>query len=144
MVPDDGAGPDDLERRRSLRRMKVVALGLLVAAAVVYVIATAPAERTRRLRPGVRRGGMVGALADWFAVTALFRHPLRIPIPHTAIIPKRKDQIGRSLGDFVESNFLTQEVLGERLAQADIGAALGEWLAEPANADGRARRSATR
>ena len=58
---------------------------------------------------------MVGALADWFAVTALFRHPLGLPIPHTAIIPKRKDQIGRSLGEFVEGNFLTREVLRERL-----------------------------
>jgi peptidoglycan/xylan/chitin deacetylase (PgdA/CDA1 family) len=77
---------------------------------------------------------MVGALADWFAVTALFRHPLGLPIPHTAIIPNRKDQIGRSLGEFVETNFLTQEVLGERLQQADIGRRLGTWLAEPANA----------
>jgi uncharacterized membrane-anchored protein YjiN (DUF445 family) len=73
-------------------------------------------------------------LADWFAVTALFRHPLRIPIPHTAIIPKRKDQIGRSLGDFVESNFLTQEVLATRLAQAHVGRRLGHWLSEPQNA----------
>ena len=61
---------------------------------------------------------MVGALADWFAVTALFRHPLGIPIPHTAIIPNRKDQIGESLGEFVQTNFLTREVLGERLAGA--------------------------
>ena len=66
---------------------------------------------------------MVGALADWFAVTALFRHPLGIPIPHTAIIPRRKDQIGRSLGEFVEQNFLTHDVLGERLADARIGRA---------------------
>jgi uncharacterized membrane-anchored protein YjiN (DUF445 family) len=78
---------------------------------------------------------MVGALADWFAVTALFRHPLRIPIPHTAIIPRRKDQIGRSLGDFVETNFLTREVLGERLAGAGIGRRLGVWLSQPANAE---------
>jgi uncharacterized membrane-anchored protein YjiN (DUF445 family) len=67
-------------------------------------------------------------------VTALFRHPLGIPIPHTAIIPKRKDQIGRSLGEFVEGNFLTQEVLGERLAHAHVGERLGTWLAKPANA----------
>ena len=77
---------------------------------------------------------MVGALADWFAVTALFRHPLGLPIPHTAIIPKRKDQIGRSLGDFVESNFLTAEVIDERLHGAEIGRRAGEWLAEPAHA----------
>ena len=74
---------------------------------------------------------MVGALADWFAVTALFRHPLGIPIPHTAIIPRRKDQIGRSLGEFVEGNFLTHDVLGERLADAGVGRRLGAWLATP-------------
>ena len=127
--------PEDLERRRGLRRMKAVAVGLLVAAAVVYVIATsAGGEGTWGYVQAFAEAAMVGALADWFAVTALFRHPLRIPIPHTAIIPRRKDQIGRSLGDFVESNFLTQEVLGERLAQANIGHRLGHWLAEPVNA----------
>jgi uncharacterized membrane-anchored protein YjiN (DUF445 family) len=127
--------PEDLERRRGLRRMKAVAVGLLVAAAVVYVIATsAGGEGTWGYVQAFAEAAMVGALADWFAVTALFRHPLRIPIPHTAIIPRRKDQIGRSLGDFVESNFLTQEVLGERLAQANIGDRLGHWLAEPVNA----------
>jgi uncharacterized membrane-anchored protein YjiN (DUF445 family) len=126
---------DDLDRRRGLRRMKVVALGLLVAAAIVYVIATvAGAEGAWGYVQAFAEAAMVGALADWFAVTALFRHPLRIPIPHTAIIPKRKEQIGRSLGDFVESNFLTQEVLGERLAHAEVGARLGRWLADPVNA----------
>ena len=66
---------------------------------------------------------MVGALADWFAVTALFRHPLGLPIPHTAIIPKRKDEIGRSLGEFVQGNFLTREVIAERLAGVHVGRA---------------------
>ena len=86
---------------------------------------------------------MVGALADWFAVTALFRHPLGLPIPHTAIIPKRKDQIGRSLGEFVQGNFLTREVLAERLAGVHVGQRIGGWLAEPAHAEravGRRRR----
>ena len=78
---------------------------------------------------------MVGALADWFAVTALFRHPLGIPIPHTAIIPRRKDQIGRSLGEFVQGNFLTHEVLTERLAGVHVGQRLGRWLREPAHAE---------
>ncbi len=77
---------------------------------------------------------MVGALADWFAVSALFRHPLGLPIPHTAIIPHRKDQIGRSLGEFVENNFLTREVLHERLAGANVGKRLGDWLADERNA----------
>lgn len=77
---------------------------------------------------------MVGALADWFAVSALFRHPLGLPIPHTAIIPHRKDQIGRSLGEFVQGNFLTREVLHERLAGANVGKRLGDWLADERNA----------
>ena len=127
--------PIDAERVRSLRRMKAVALALLVAAALVYVVTLIHGGGgwVGYVR-AFSEAAMVGALADWFAVTALFRHPLRIPIPHTAIIPKRKDQIGRSLGEFVESNFLTREVLGERLAHADIGQRLGAWLSEPANA----------
>lgn len=127
--------PLDAERSRDLRRMKLVALSLLVAAAIVFVAAhLAGGEGWLGYVEAFADAAMVGALADWFAVTALFRHPLRIPIPHTAIIPKRKDQIGRSLGEFVENNFLTQEVLDERLAGAEIGTKLGTWLAEPANA----------
>jgi len=129
------ATPTEAERRRSLRRMKAVALGLLVAAAVVYVITKLDGgDGWVGYVRAFSEAAMVGALADWFAVTALFRHPLGLPIPHTAIIPNRKDQIGRSLGEFVETNFLTQEVLGERLQQAHIGQRLGTWLAEPANA----------
>ncbi len=116
--------------------MKLVASGFLVVAAIVYVWA-----RTNEDLGGwvgyVRafaEAAMIGALADWFAVTALFRHPLGIPIPHTAIIPKRKDQIGRSLGEFVEGNFLTHEILGERLKQAGVGRRLGSWLSHPENA----------
>ena len=87
---------------------------------------------------------MVGALADWFAVTALFRHPLGIPIPHTAIIPRRKDQIGRSLGEFVEGNFLTQDVLIQRLESVEIGRRLGHWLAQPTSARRASAASWTR
>ena len=77
---------------------------------------------------------MVGAIADWFAVTALFKHPLGLPIPHTAIIKKRKDQIGASLGGFVRDHFLTREVVSERLEEAELGRRVGTWLSEPANA----------
>jgi uncharacterized membrane-anchored protein YjiN (DUF445 family) len=127
--------PADLQRARELRRMKLVALSLLVAAAVVFVITTMHGgDGWVGYVRAFAEAAMVGALADWFAVTALFRHPLRIPIPHTAIIPRRKDQIGRSLGEFVETNFLTQEVLGERLAHAGIGRRVGDWLVQPANA----------
>jgi uncharacterized membrane-anchored protein YjiN (DUF445 family) len=77
---------------------------------------------------------MVGALADWFAVTALFRHPLGLPIPHTAIIPNRKDQLGRGLGTFVQTNFLASDVLAERLRAVGVARRLGVWLADPEHA----------
>ncbi|MEO0973188.1 MAG: DUF445 domain-containing protein, partial [Pseudomonadota bacterium] len=77
---------------------------------------------------------MVGALADWFAVTALFRHPFGIPIPHTAIIPQRKDQLGDALARFVRENFLSHETLGARLADIDFAAAAASWLRKPDNA----------
>jgi uncharacterized membrane-anchored protein YjiN (DUF445 family) len=126
----------DADRATGLRRMKVVATGMLVAAAVVYVVARSDDSGATWIGyvRAAAEAAMVGALADWFAVTALFRHPLGIPIPHTAIIPRRKDQIGRSLGEFVEDNFLTHDVLGERLADAGVGRRLGAWLAQPDNA----------
>ena len=117
--------------------MKIGATALLVAVTFVFFIA-----RWQQQYHGwvgyiraFAEASMVGALADWFAVSALFRHPLGIPIPHTAIIPHRKDQIGRSLGDFVQTNFLTREVLDERLATAKVGKRLGDWLADERNAN---------
>jgi uncharacterized membrane-anchored protein YjiN (DUF445 family) len=77
---------------------------------------------------------MVGGLADWFAVTALFRHPLRLPIPHTAIIPSKKDQIGEGLAGFVQQYFLTSEIVSERVAAAQVPQRVGEWLADPDHA----------
>jgi uncharacterized membrane-anchored protein YjiN (DUF445 family) len=130
--------PEDPARRRDLRRMKAVATGLLVAVAVVYVIAAANEDSGPAWVGYVRataEAAMVGALADWFAVTALFRHPLGVPIPHTAIIPRRKDQIGRSLGEFVQGNFLTPDLLTERVAAVHVGLRLGRWLSVPANAE---------
>ncbi|WEV77651.1 DUF445 domain-containing protein [Janibacter cremeus] len=126
--------PADAQRRAGLRRMRFVATGLLVLAAIVYVL-------TLRLdHDGVwgfvntaAEAGMVGALADWFAVTALFRHPLGIPVPHTALVKKRKDELGRSLQEFVSENFLTEEIARERLAAARVAERLGRWLGEPAN-----------
>lgn len=126
----------DLERRAALRKMKVVATALLVAATVVFFIARWQQEHHAWVGyvRAFAEASMVGALADWFAVSALFRHPLGLPIPHTAIIPHRKDQIGRSLGEFVQGNFLTREVLHERLAGANVGKRLGDWLADERNA----------
>lgn len=129
----------DEERQRGVRRMKLTAAGLLLFVAVVYALATwaghAGAGPWSGYVAAAAEAGMVGALADWFAVTALFRHPLGLPIPHTAIIPTKKDQLGVSLGEFVGENFLSEDVVRQRLAAVGIGSRLGDWLAEPANAD---------
>ena len=77
---------------------------------------------------------MVGALADWFAVTALFRHPLGIPIPHTAIIKRKKDQLGEGLGTFVRENFLSADVVETKLRDAQIASRLGKWMCDPGHA----------
>lgn len=123
--------PADQERRRGLRLMKGVALGALLFMAVVFVISHIFDDQVPALAyvRAAAEGGMVGALADWFAVTALFRHPLGIPIPHTAIIPKRKDEIGRTLGEFVETEFLRADVVRTKLEATALSARLGEWLA---------------
>ncbi len=109
---------------------------MLVLAAVVFIVARG-LEESNGWAGYVRataEAAMVGALADWFAVTALFRHPLGLPIPHTAIIEKRKDQIGESLGGFVQENFLTREIVTERLEGADLARRIGGWLRQPENA----------
>ena len=127
----------DDEKVRGLRRMKLVAVGALVLAAIIYVIAFM-LERDGVGWAGYVRAaaeaGMVGALADWFAVTALFRHPLGLPIPHTAIIPTRKDQMGATLGEFVGTHFLTDEVVREKVTGAEVTRRGGQWLAEPDHA----------
>ena len=125
----------DAERRRGLRQMRLVALSLLVFAAVVFLA-------TLRVKDegfwGFVNAGaeasMVGAMADWFAVTALFRHPLGIPIPHTALIPRRKDMLARSLQDFMGENFLREDIIRDRVLSAQISDRLANWLLEPANA----------
>ncbi|MBI5090045.1 MAG: DUF445 domain-containing protein [Actinobacteria bacterium] len=126
----------DADRARDLRRMKVLATGLLVVVTLVFVVARrGDGDGWAGYVEAFAEAAMVGALADWFAVTALFRHPLGLPIPHTAIIPRRKDQIGASLGEFVQENFLTKDLLDERLQRAQVGARLGTWLSNPANAE---------
>src|SRR5690242_18208420 len=111
--------------------MKALATGLLVVMAAVFAIARALQTQYPWLGyvKSFAEAAMVGGLADWFAVTALFRHPLGLPIPHTAIIPRKKDQIGESLGEFVQQNFLTPEVVGPRVLAAQIPRRVGEWLA---------------
>lgn len=109
-----GLTEPDAERVRNLRKMKLLAVSLLLVAAMIYLF-----TRWLEHRDGqdvaawvgyvraAAEAGMVGALADWFAVTALFKHPLGIPIPHTALIPRKKDEIGEQLGGFIEENFMT-------------------------------------
>jgi uncharacterized membrane-anchored protein YjiN (DUF445 family) len=135
----------DQQRARGLRAMKAVALGALLCMAVVFVIAfvleqDVPAWGYVR---AAAEGGMVGALADWFAVTALFRHPLGVPIPHTAIIPRRKDEIGRTLGEFVETNFLEAEVVRQKLDSTAIARTAGTWLQDPEHAEKVAAEAST-
>lgn len=131
--------PADEEKRRGVRRMKSTATGLLLLVALVYALAKWAQDSGAGPWAGyvaaAAEAGMVGALADWFAVTALFRHPLGLPIPHTAIIPTKKDQLGVSLGEFVGENFLSEDVVRQRLRAVGTGSRLGAWLAEPAHAD---------
>ncbi|MCF6745407.1 DUF445 domain-containing protein [Blastococcus sp. KM273128] len=129
---------DDPARARDLTRMKRLATGLFLLAAVVFLGCVLLGEEAGAWVGYVRataEASMVGALADWFAVTALFRHPLRLPIPHTAIIPRKKDQIGESLGTFVQENFLTRTVVAEKLATIDVPGRLGTFLSAPGRAE---------
>ena len=123
-------------RVRALRRMKIIAGTLLGLAALCYVLCRAFTDGTGGwgYLQAAAEASMVGALADWFAVTALFRRPLGLPIPHTAIIPAKKDQIGEGLAGFVQQYFLTTEILSERVAAAHLPQRIGQWLAEPAHA----------
>jgi uncharacterized membrane-anchored protein YjiN (DUF445 family) len=123
-------------RMQALRQMKRVATGMLVGAAAVFVVCVifGDGHGLWGYVQAAAEASMVGGLADWFAVTALFRHPLGIPIPHTAIIPRKKDQIGEALASFVQQNFLTESVVGERLAAVQVTRRTGEWLADPRHA----------
>jgi uncharacterized membrane-anchored protein YjiN (DUF445 family) len=124
-----GEGADDAARLRGLRRMKTLALSLLVFAALVYLLTRDRDGLLGYVNAGAE-AAMVGAIADWFAVTAIFRHPLRLPIPHTAIIPKRKESLGASLQEFVAENFLREDVVRERIATTQVAARAGGWLVD--------------
>ena len=128
--------PADAERRVALARMKGTATALLGLMAVIFCVSFALQDDVPWLAwvRAASEGGMVGAIADWFAVTALFRHPLGLKIPHTAIIPRRKNEIGASLGEFVESNFLSTNVVRQKLESIGLARTTGVWLAQPSNA----------
>jgi uncharacterized membrane-anchored protein YjiN (DUF445 family) len=120
--------------------MKAIALGLLAAAGLVYVAATMliPLHPAWGYVAAFAEAAMVGAIADWFAVVALFRHPLGLPIAHTAIIPSNKNRIGENLATFICANFLSTEQVLAKLTQFDPAARLAAWLAAPRHAEGLA------
>jgi uncharacterized membrane-anchored protein YjiN (DUF445 family) len=134
LTPIGGAG-DDAEKARRLDDMKRKASLMLIACGVILLVALLLEARWPWLGyvRATAEAAIVGGLADWFAVTALFRHPLGIRIPHTAIIPARKDRIGRSLGGFVEKNFLSREVIAQRVANMRIAETVARWLTRPEN-----------
>lgn len=123
------------EQQMQLARMRRLATSLLVLMAVVFVGAKLlqPQYEYMSFIAAFAEAAMVGALADWFAVTALFRRPLGLPIPHTAIIPNNKDRIGESVGNFLEHNFMTPEVLADELQQVDFAGGIAAWLTIPEN-----------
>jgi len=128
---------DDQQRIIDLRRMQRLATGLLVAAGVLFVL-TSIFRDVAPWVPFVRafaEAAMVGAFADWFAVTALFRHPLGIPIPHTAIIPKRKPQIAVGFGHFIAHNFLDPDQITTRIRSQNLVKRLAKWLRSPERAN---------
>ncbi len=135
-TPGPDLSPADAARLRALIGMKRLAGGLLLLMAVIFALSFALQDRYPWLAyvRAAAEGGMVGAIADWFAVTALFRYPLGLRIPHTNIIASRKNEIGASLGDFVETNFLSDDVVRGKLASIGISRRLGQWLAEPDHA----------
>lgn len=142
-APLDVPGPSpevEAERRRTLRIYKTWTTGLLVLAGIVFLACTWWMERgdagawVGYVRAAAE-AGMVGGLADWFAVTALFRYPMGIPIPHTALVPKKKDQIGGALSEFVGENFLNAQLITEKVREANLPEKIGSWLAQPANAE---------
>ena len=129
--------PHEAALAQRLARMRMVATGLLASMALLFTA-------TRILLPGYpwlgavnafAEAGTIGALADWFAVTALFRHPFGLPIPHTAIVPSRKNEIGRALAQFIRDHFLVREAVERRLEHVDLAERLGGWLLRKNNAE---------
>ncbi|MDP1821325.1 MAG: DUF445 domain-containing protein [Acidimicrobiales bacterium] len=148
--PPSGAADVPLSPAEERKRLQLVttrrrATVLLAAVAAVFagtVVAGAEDGSAMGYLQATAEASMVGGLADWFAVVALFRHPLGLPIPHTAIIPERKEQFGETLGDFIQSSFLTPEAVVERVQLANVGDRVARWLADPLNAERLAAHAA--
>jgi uncharacterized membrane-anchored protein YjiN (DUF445 family) len=125
--------PLDAERRAGLRRMRSVAVGLLLFAAAVYWLTLHEDGFLGFVNAGAE-ASMIGAIADWFAVVALFKHPLGVPVPHTALVQKRKEMFGRGLEEFVSENFLHEGIVSGRVRDAEPARKAGDWLAREENA----------
>ncbi len=131
----------------ALVRMRIVATGLLLLMAATYFVSRALVDRHPAFGfvRAFAEAAMVGGLADWFAVTALFRHPLGLPIPHTAIVPRNKDRIGDTLAQFLRTNFLIPVVIARRMRRLDVAGAIARWLTDPPEgAGGRFRQGASK
>src|SRR5437763_803756 len=126
----------ELQQLSRLRRSRAVATGMLALAAIVFAasLAVPSPDHGILLLRAVAEAALIGGLADWFAVTALFRHPLGLPIPHTAIVPANKERIGEGLARFLDRHFLTHELLIPELRSIHIADRLAAWLSERDNA----------
>jgi uncharacterized membrane-anchored protein YjiN (DUF445 family) len=123
------------EKRARLRRMRLVALAVVVVMLGIFVASSIWQTKIPSLRwlRAFSEAGVAGALADWYAVVALFRHPLGLPVPHTAVIPKNKDRIADSIGVFIETHFLNSQNVVEKVVRLELAAAMADWLREPIN-----------
>lgn len=128
---------EDQERARGLRKMRTLALSLLILATLIFLATHIFTDNSGAwgFVSRASEAAMIGAIADWFAVTALFRHPLGLPIPHTAIIPRKKDTLGASMSAFVAANFLHAEAVSTKIRSAEVSHRAGVWLSRSDNRD---------
>lgn len=135
------------QRDAELKKMRIIATALLLLMGIIFIFGNHMEKNYVGYWGFLRafaEAGMVGGLADWFAVTALFRHPLNIPIPHTAIIPNNKDRIGETLAGFLRRNFLTTKIVARKVRNMDVSGAVGKFLMRPDGGEGRMRMGASR
>jgi uncharacterized membrane-anchored protein YjiN (DUF445 family) len=130
-----GSAATDAAAARALAGQKALATGLVVLCGLIYVGAKALEGQhpTIAYIAAFAEAAIIGALADWYAVAALFRHPLGLKLPHTAIIPANQVHIAEAIGDFIAKHFLTGPRVGEKVLEIDPAASAGRWLAEPDN-----------
>ena len=136
---------DDVLKANALRRVKLAATTLLAFCGLVFLLARMlePKHLAFAWLGAFSEAAMIGGLADWYAVVALFRRPLGLPIPHTAIIPENQERIADSLAKFIEVNFLASEPVAQKLHEADFAALVADWMADARRADSLADSSSS-